>query len=350
MVDAIDLGRDEFIVTLDDQGVYDLVRDLAVHQASWTAVYKTARRAPLKTSTLMMSKPPGRPTMSNANPIPVVTPERYGEVFDRGYAHYDGPRLGRRQAVRSLVGYSMKRAMGIRKSWTAKVLPFLLYVSVFIPVIAMIGIDALVPDFDFASYTTYVNWTLVIVGIFVAMAAPEMLCVDRRERTLPLYFSRAISRGDYVIAKVIAVTLLTTTMTVLPLVILWLGRQLSADGVWKSIQDNIDDLGRALGVGFLIAGTLGVLGLGRFLPDRSQGRGDDHHSSSGSWCCTALAESSVRLLVEDYEWSRYLILISSPTGAPGDSQRIFRRCNPRPRLIPNSWISTFGCMLPMPSG
>ena len=25
--------------------------------------------------------------------------ERYGEVFDRGYAHYDGPRLGRRQAV-----------------------------------------------------------------------------------------------------------------------------------------------------------------------------------------------------------------------------------------------------------
>ncbi|HYJ13255.1 MAG TPA: ABC transporter permease subunit [Thermomicrobiales bacterium] len=249
--------------------------------------------------------------MSSVNPVPVVPPERYGEVFDRGYAHYDGPRLGRRQAVRSLVDYSVKRAMGIRKSWTAKVVPFLLYVAVLIPVIAMIGIDALVPDFNFSSYTTYVNWTLVIVGIFVAMAAPEMICVDRRERTLPLYFSRAISRGDYVNAKVIAVTLLTTTMTVLPLVILWLGRQLSADGVWKAIQDNIGDLGRALGVGFLIAGTLGVLGLAvSSLTDRKAVAMTIF--IIGFLVLQALAESSVRLLVEDYEWSRYLILISPP--------------------------------------
>jgi ABC-2 type transport system permease protein len=249
--------------------------------------------------------------MSSANPVPVIPPERYGEVFDRGYAHYDGPRLGRPQAVRSLVDYSVKRAMGIRKSWTAKVVPFLLYVAVLIPVIAMIGIDALVPDFNFSSYTTYVNWTLIVVGIFVAMAAPEMICVDRRERTLPLYFSRAISRSDYVNAKVIAITLLTTTMTVLPLVILWIGRQLSADGVWRSIQDNIGDLGRALGVGLLIAGTLGILGLAvSSLTDRKPVAMTIF--IIGFLVLQALAESSVRLLVEDYDWSRYLILISPP--------------------------------------
>ncbi len=54
--------------------------------------------------------------MQQADPMPAGNGERYGEVFDRGYAHYRGPRLGRRQAVRSLIGYSMKRAMGIRKS------------------------------------------------------------------------------------------------------------------------------------------------------------------------------------------------------------------------------------------
>ncbi len=251
--------------------------------------------------------------MSSTSPLPTpdLQPERYGEVFDRGYAHYDGPRLGRPQAVRSLVAYSMKRAMGIRKSWTAKVVPFLLYVAVLIPVIAMIGIDALVPDFNFLSYTTYVNWTLIVVGIFVAMAAPEMICVDRRERTLPLYFSRAITRGDYVNAKVIAITLLTTTMTVLPLVILWLGKQLSADGVWTAIQDNIGDLGRALGVGLLIAATLGVLGLAvSSLTDRKPVAMTIF--IIGFLVLQALAESSVRLLVEDYDWSRYLILISPP--------------------------------------
>ena len=26
-------------------------------------------------------------------------PSRYGEVFDRGYRHYDGPRLGRNHAL-----------------------------------------------------------------------------------------------------------------------------------------------------------------------------------------------------------------------------------------------------------
>ncbi|MBA2247056.1 MAG: hypothetical protein H0W23_02925, partial [Chloroflexia bacterium] len=51
---------------------------------------------------------------------PAAPVTRYGDVFYRVYAHYDGNRLGRSGAFRSLVGYSMKRALGLRKSWTAK--------------------------------------------------------------------------------------------------------------------------------------------------------------------------------------------------------------------------------------
>lgn len=248
--------------------------------------------------------------MSSTSPLPAADPppERYGEVFDRGYAHYDGPRLGRPQAVRSLIGYSMKRAMGIRKSWTAKVLPFLLYVAVLIPVIAMIGVDALVPDFEFSSYTTYISWTMVIVGIFVAMSAPEMICVDRRERTLPLYFSRAITRTDYVAAKAIAITLLTTTMTLVPLAILWLGRQLSGGSVWASIRSNIDDLGRIIFLGLLISLTFGVVGLVvSSLTDRKAVA--ITIIFIGFIVLNAIAAVSMELL-EDYEWSRYLVLLS----------------------------------------
>ena len=82
---------------------------------------------------------------------PPPAESRYGEVFDRGYRRYDGPRRGRMGAITSLIGYSMKRAMGIRKSWTAKVLPFLLYVAITIPLIVQIGISAIVPDLEFAS-------------------------------------------------------------------------------------------------------------------------------------------------------------------------------------------------------
>ncbi len=246
--------------------------------------------------------------MQQANPELAGNGERYGEVFDRGYAHYRGPRLGRRQAVRSLIGYSMKRALGIRKSWTAKVLPFLLYTSVLIPVVVMIGIDALVPDFNFTSYTDYISWTFVVIGIFVGMSAPEMLCVDRRERTLPLYFSRAIARTDYVMAKVVAMTLLTMTMSLVPMVILWLGQQLSADSVWQSIRSNVDDLGRVIFLGALIALLLGVLGL--VVSSVTDRKGVAITIIFiGFIVLTAISAGSMELL-EDEDWSRYLILLS----------------------------------------
>src|SRR4051794_5392192 len=98
-----------------------------------------------KISTLAMSRPMrrrwkkrgrrmGESNLQAARPAPVAPPSRYGEVFDRGYARYDGPRLGRRGAYGALVLYSIKRALGIKKSWTAKIIPILLYSAAFVPV------------------------------------------------------------------------------------------------------------------------------------------------------------------------------------------------------------------------
>src|SRR6476661_9502908 len=115
---------------------------------------------------------------------------RYGEIFDRGYAHYDGKRLGRRHAWWALTLYSMKRAMGIRKSWTAKIVPFFLYLAAIVPVIVMIGVSALVPQANIASYPGYFGAIFLIETVFVATVAPELLCVVRRENTLPFYFAR----------------------------------------------------------------------------------------------------------------------------------------------------------------
>lgn len=233
---------------------------------------------------------------------------RYGEVFDRGYQHYTGERLGRKQAFRSLIGYSMKRALGIRKSWTAKILPFLLYTAAVVPLVIMIGISALVPDSGFASYSDYLAAIFLIVGIFVATAAPEMLCVDRRERTLPLYFSRAIARFDYVLAKVVAMTLLTMTLSMVPLIILWFGRQLVSDSPWWAMRDNVGDLWRVVFVGALIALVLGTIGLViSSLTDRKAVAVTV--IIVGFLIGTAIANVGLELL-QDYDWSRYLILFS----------------------------------------
>lgn len=244
-------------------------------------------------------------TAPTTSPSATETP-RYGEVFDRGYKHYDGPRRGRRGAITSLIGYSMKRAMGIRKSWTAKILPFLLYLSASIPLIIMIGITAIVPDFEFASYTDYFSGIFTLVGLFVAIAAPEIICVDRHERTLPLYFSRAIYRGDYVLAKVIAMSLLTMTMTGLPGALLWLGRQLTAEDIQQAMVDNVGDLGKILFLGIMTSLLLGTLGL--MISSFTNRKGVAITIILiGALVLTGAAQS-LAISLEEYDWSRWFLL------------------------------------------
>ena len=188
---------------------------------------------------------------------------RYGEIYDRGYQHYIGKRLGRRHAIWALITYSMKRAMGIKKSWTAKVIPFILYLAVVGTVVVVIGIEAFLKSAGTVamSYPDYFSFIYLIEGAFVATIAPEMLCGDRRENVLALYFSRAISRLDYVLSKLSATAILTMTMSVVPVVFLWLFRQLLADKPLHALTSNIDDLGRVVLIGSLIALFLGCGGL-----------------------------------------------------------------------------------------
>ena len=246
---------------------------------------------------------------------------RYGEVFDRGYRRYDGPRRGRAGAVRSLVGYSMKRAMGIRKRWTAKVLPFLLYVAITIPLLIQIGIEAVVPGSGFASYSGYLQAIFLTVGIFVGTAAPEMICVDRHERTLPLYFARAITRMDYVVAKVVAMVLLAMTMTVIPSVLLWLGRQLTADGVGAAMRENIGDLWRVIFAGFMIALVLSMLGLA--ISSFTNRKGVAITVIIFAFVVlTAGANIGIEVL-DDLDWSRYLIAFHLPLLFTGLNAHLF---------------------------
>jgi ABC-2 type transport system permease protein len=247
--------------------------------------------------------------------------EPYGEVLDRGYRSYEGPRRGRAGAITSLIGFSMKRAMGIRKSWTAKILPFLLYVAITIPLVVQIGLIAFVPDIEVASYTGYFGGIFLAVGVFVGTAAPEMICVDRHERTLPLYFARSITRGDYVLAKIIAMALLTMTMTVVPAILLWLGRQLVADPVGQAMRENIDDLGRAVFVGLMIALVLSAIGLAVSSFTNRKGLAITLIIFLFV-VLTAVATIGLQVL-EDMDWSRYLLALHLPLLFEGLSSHVF---------------------------
>jgi ABC-2 type transport system permease protein len=186
---------------------------------------------------------------------------QYGEIFDRGYLHYDGPRLGQAHAIWALARYSMARALGLRRSWTAKIIPLLLYASVAIPVVVTIGIRAFFPAFEVMSYAEFFGAIFLLEGMFVALIAPEMVSTDRHDKVLPLYFSRPIGRNSYVLAKLLGTGILTLSISLLPALVLWLGNGLVAQDPLAALRGSLDDLGRIVLAGTMIALYLGAIGL-----------------------------------------------------------------------------------------
>ncbi len=114
------------------------------------------------------------------------------------------------------------------------------------------------PVVDYDTYT----WRLrsLIMLIFVAAQAPELVSRDLRSHVLPLYFSRPMRRLDYPLAKYAAFTAACLLLVEIPLIILYLGNVLSAGGgsaVWHQTKALIP----GLGVGALWAVLLAAIGL-----------------------------------------------------------------------------------------
>ena len=51
-------------------------------------------------------------------------PETTGTIYDIGYRHYDGPRLGRRGAIGAIVGAGLRAVFGFGRSGRSKIIPW----------------------------------------------------------------------------------------------------------------------------------------------------------------------------------------------------------------------------------
>ncbi len=172
-----------------------------------------------------------------------------GAVYDRGYRPYDGPRGGRGAARIALWRLSVRRALGLRRSWRQKVLPWGLLVIATIPAIVNVGVayltrDTPARDFSFITYRGYVGVSTALL-LFVAVAAPDVVCPDRRHRVLTLVFARPLDGRDYVLAKVGAIATIVFGFAFLPHVVLFLGQMLVAtEGALAYLTDHLDVLWR----------------------------------------------------------------------------------------------------------
>ncbi|MEV4559859.1 ABC transporter permease [Kitasatospora sp. NPDC049285] len=151
-----------------------------------------------------------------------------GVIHDIGYRPYTGPRLGRGYATRSLYVQSLRAAFGLGRSGKSKVLPFLLVGGFAAPAVAIVAIAVFVgmPKFPM-DYPQYLAGFGVLPQIFLAAQAPVLMSRDLRHHVVPLYFSRPLTRRDYVNAKAAAMVSALLMLLVLPLLILFIGALLA---------------------------------------------------------------------------------------------------------------------------
>ena len=164
-----------------------------------------------------------------------------GSIYDLGYRHYQGPRLGRPAAVRALYLESLRACFGIGRSARSKIIPFGLLLLAVVPAVVAVAIEAIAQG-QIPSpirYSNYLSTVLQVLILFVAAQAPELVGRDQRYHVLSLYFSRALGRLDYALARLGALTTALLIIAVLPQVAIFAGKVLGARDLAGALGDNL---------------------------------------------------------------------------------------------------------------
>ncbi|WP_406147437.1 ABC transporter permease [Streptomyces sp. NBC_01012] len=179
-------------------------------------------------------------------------------IHNIGYRSYDGVRLGRAYARRSLYSQSLRGSFGLGRSAKSKVLPMLLCGVMCLVALILVAVAIYAPGMTKLpiKYTDFAIYLQAVIGLFLASQAPQSVSRDLRFKSVPLYFSRPIERGDYVLAKLAAMASALLILTGLPLVILYVGALLA--------KFDFVDQSKGFGQGMVSVALLSVLfaGLG----------------------------------------------------------------------------------------
>ncbi|MEV2252363.1 ABC transporter permease [Streptomyces sp. NPDC050147] len=150
------------------------------------------------------------------------------QIHNIGYRNYDGPRLGRAYARRSLFSQSLRGAYGLGRSAKSKVLPMILFAVMCVPAAIMVAVAVTTKANQLpVDYTRYAILLQAVISLYLAAQAPQTVSRDLRFKTVPLYFSRPIEHSDYVRAKFAAMASALFALTAAPLLVLYVGALLA---------------------------------------------------------------------------------------------------------------------------
>jgi ABC-2 type transport system permease protein len=125
------------------------------------------------------------------------------------------------------------------------------------------------------NYDNYL-WDLQpILALFVAAQAPELVSSDQRNHVLSLYFSHALARSDYALAKFAAMAAALFLLALAPLLVILFASILAATDVPAAVGDQLGNLPQIIGSPLIYAVPVAALGMAiaSFTPRRAYATG-----------------------------------------------------------------------------
>ena len=184
-----------------------------------------------------------------------------GTIYDLGYQHYSGARLGRPSVMRALAGFSYRTAFGTGRGQKAQVVPFIVAILVTAPMVVRIGIAGVTGQSQIINYAQHLDFVAFFLALFAAAQAPEVLVADRQSGALSLYLSRSLSALDYVLAKLFAFFGALLVLTLGPVLGMFAGKIFLSESPWQAFLDNYKVLTPMVGGTVLMALYLAAIGL-----------------------------------------------------------------------------------------
>ncbi len=191
-----------------------------------------------------------------------MTEPRAGAIHDLGYRRYEGARLGRRHAIVSLYAHGLRSAFGLGRRARSKVFPIGLAIVAAVPALVQVAFGALASeDLEVFRAEDYYGYVQLMLALFAAFVAPELLGRDQRHQMLPLYFSRAFSRHDYALARLAAMATAMFALTLLPQAILFLGNAFVVDDFGGYFRDEWRLIGPIAASGLLVSAFIAAIAM-----------------------------------------------------------------------------------------
>lgn len=195
-----------------------------------------------------------------------------GTIYDIGYRNYEGARLGRGYAFRTLYVHSLRSAFGLGRGGKALIIPWALFAVMVLPAIITVAVAGISGGMmsKLIDYHEIYMFNAMLLALFCASQAPELVSRDHYNRVLPLYFSRALRKSDYAVAKLLAMWTAVFVVMATPLLVILAGRLGLPTDFGAAFREESKSFVAILGapaVCALVFGTLSV-SLASYVPRR----------------------------------------------------------------------------------